>query len=183
MYFFSVLACTVSSLFNELLSFSVSFWVFPSGLRLPWKSQKSTSTFLFRNPLFERGCKGKHYFLISKFLFKIFQFIFSCFSLSKNFHSFTSVRFSNGVAKVGIIFWFPNLFSKIFQSVSSCLSLFKNSLSFRTPFSQTGLQRYDFFPYFQIYAQQILTGLVPKRHSRVPNPLPHNALYHMLHFC
>ena len=76
LYFFSVLACTVSSLFNELVLLLSLFLSFPSGLRLLRKSQKSTSTFLFRNPPFERGCKGKHYFLISKSFFKNFSIYF-----------------------------------------------------------------------------------------------------------
>ena len=39
---------------------------------------------LFRGPFFERGCKGTHYFLTSKFFIKIFKLIF-CVSLFKNF--------------------------------------------------------------------------------------------------
>ena len=183
MYFFSVLACTVSSLFNELVVFSVSFWVFSSGLHPQWKSQKSTSTSFFKDPFFERGCKGTHYFLTSKFLFKIFQFIFSCVSLSKNFQSFTSVRFSNGVAKVSIIFESPNLFFKNLSTLFSCLSLFKNSLPFQTPAFQMGLQRYDFFHYFQIFTIQFLSGFGSLRVFQGTNTLPHSVLYHMLHFC
>ena len=40
-------------------------------------------------------------------------------------------RFSNGVAKVGIIFKLPNFFAKIFEILFSSLSLFKN-FSLRT---------------------------------------------------
>ena len=167
----------------NLLFLSVSFWVFSSGSRLQWKSQKSTSTSFFKDPFFIRGCKGRHYFLTSKFLFKIFQFIFSCLSPSKNFQSFTSVRFSNGVAKVSIIFKSPNLFSKTFQFISSCFSLFKNSMPFQTPSFQMGLQRYDFFPYFQILSVQFLSSFDSMSAFWSANILSLNTLYHMLHFC
>jgi hypothetical protein len=62
--------------------------------------------------------------------------------------NFSKTRFSNGAAKVRIIFKLPNLFAKIF-SFYFCASLSKNSQAFQPPVFQMGVQRYDFFIYLQ----------------------------------
>ena len=158
MYFFSVLACTVSSLFNELVVSSLSLFLsFPSGLRLLRKSQKSTSIIPFQEPVFwtglqryalffnfqifiqnfsiyfscaslskelsilhfrpffERGCKGRHYFLISKSFFKNFSIYFFMPQSFKELYAFSDTRFSNGIAKVRLFPLLPNLWSTIFK--------------------------------------------------------------------
>ena len=60
-------------------------------------------------------------------------------------------RFSNGAAKVSIIFKLPNFFAKIFQFSFPCFSLCKNFWPRQPPVFQMGVQRYDFFLYFQIF--------------------------------
>ena len=64
-------------------------------------------------------------------------------------------RFSNGAAKVRIFFKPASVSGKIFDFFfsrrsgwSRCDSLLKN---FQPAVSQTGVQRYDFFHYFQIF--------------------------------
>ena len=58
-------------------------------------------------------------------------------------------RFSNGGAKVRIIFYFPNLFAKFFKLFFLRQSFIR---TLHNPFFELGLQRYDFFIYFQIYS-------------------------------
>ena len=84
LYFFSVLACTVSSLFNELVVLSASFWVSRQACAFSENSKNQLRYFLFRNPFLIRGCKGRHYFLISKSFFKNFQFLFFASVFPKN---------------------------------------------------------------------------------------------------
>jgi hypothetical protein len=52
--------------------------------------------------LFQRGCKGTPYFLISKSFRKNFSIFFAGVSLSKELMAFTGTRFSNGSAKVAL---------------------------------------------------------------------------------
>ena len=63
---------------------------------------------------------------------------------------FSRTRFSNGAAKVRIIFKSPNLFAKFFN-LFFCASLLKNSQPHQPPVFQMGVQRYDFNFNLQIY--------------------------------
>ena len=100
----------------------------------------------------------------------------SVFSMNSCF-VFQSVLFLIGVAKVLLFFDSPNFFEKFFKKIFSnrfssnncfsCLNskhikhfqrtypAFSYLLSglLLTPFSQTGVQRYDFFYYLQIFLQ------------------------------
>ena len=70
--------------------------------------------------------------------------------------NFSFSRFSNGAAKVGIIFKLPNFFAKIFHFLFSCLSLLKNSQPHQPPVFQMGVQRYDL--YFNLQDPVIILG-------------------------
>ena len=59
--------------------------------------------------------------------------------------NFSFSRFSNGAAKIGIIFKLPNFFAKIFHFLFSRLSLLKNSQPHQPPVFQMGVQRYDLY--------------------------------------
>ena len=68
--------------------------------------------------------------------------------------SLARTRFSNGAAKVRIIFRLPNFFETIFKKSFQedlCASLFKNSQPHQPPVFQMGVQRYDFLINFQIF--------------------------------
>ena len=71
--------------------------------------------FLYSCPFFERGCKGRHYFLISKSFFKIFQLFSSCLSLFHELPAFTAALFSNGIAKVRLFSVLPNFSATILK--------------------------------------------------------------------
>ena len=96
---------------------------------------------------FDWGCKGTAFFWFSKFFRKIFQ---------KNF----SNRFSSNNC-------FSCLNSKHIKHFQRTYPAFSYLLSglLLTPFSQTGVQRYDFFYYLQIFLQlfsSFLTLFLPK---------------------
>ena len=77
--------------------------------------------------LFQRGCKGTPYFLISKSFCKNFSIFFVGVSLSKELMAFTATRFSKGVQRYD---FFPNL--QIF--LQQFLTFFDNF------FNQYGIQ-------------------------------------------
>ena len=185
MYFFSVLACTVSSLFNELdNSLSVSFWVSRPACAFRENSKNQLRYLLFRNPFLNRGCKGTHYFLISKSFFKNFSiFIFLRQPVKELHFLYSRPFFERGCKGRHYFLISKSFFSRFFNFFSSCLSLLKNSRPLQPPFSQMGLQRYDFFLYFQIFLQQSLSRNQPEHRNKTPNTLPLNALSLVLHFC
>ena len=78
-------------------------------------------------------------------------------------NSLTGDRFSNGAAKVRIIFKLPN-FSETFFKIpcgrTKCDSISMNLSLSASPLSQTGVQRYDFFVYFQIYFEKFSLSLI-----------------------
>ena len=138
---------------------------------------------LFRNPFLNRGCKGTHYFLISKSFFKNFSIFIFLRQSVKELHLLYSCPFFERGCKGRHYFLISKSFFKNFSTFSSCLSLFKNSRPLQPPFSQMGLQRYDFFLYFQIFLQQSLSRNQPEHRNKTPNTLPLNALSLVLHFC
>ena len=68
---------------------------------------------LFCIPFFKWGCKGKHYFWTSKFLFNFLKF-FSETAFSNNFRGICHIPFSIGTAKIHPFSFPANFFWKIF---------------------------------------------------------------------
>ena len=69
--------------------------------------------------------------------------------------SLARTRFSNGAAKVRIIFKLPNLFEKIFKFFSFCASLSSELSALSATRFSKGVQRYDFFRNLQTFSEKI----------------------------
>ena len=85
-----------------------------------------TSQFLLRDPFFERGCKGTHYFQTSKLFWNFFsKFLFShhsCASLSKNSQPHQPPVFQMGVQRYDFLINFQIFREKFHDFFSTFLS-------------------------------------------------------------
>ena len=84
--------------------------------------------FFFKDPFFERGCKGKHYFQTSKLFCKNFSIFIFMLSLVKNSQLYQPPVFQMGVQRYALFFNFQIFFQKFFNFYFSA-SVFLRTLS------------------------------------------------------
>ena len=147
---------------NLLLSVSVSFWVFSVRLAPSVKTSKINFDFLFQGPVFIRGCKGTHYFLISKSFFKNFSIFIFLRQSVKELHFLYSCPFFERGCKGRHYFLISKSFFKIFQLFSSRLSLFHELSAFTAALFSNGIAKVRLFSVLPNFSATILKLKTPE---------------------
>ena len=124
---------------QSLFEFSLPACAFCGNLKNQLRS------FLFRNPFFERGCKGTHYFLISKSFFKNFSIFIFLRQSVKELHFLYSYPFFERGCKGRHYFLISKSFFKNFSTFFFMPQSFQELTAFTAALFSNGIAKVRLF--------------------------------------